>query len=121
MSTRLMSILHGRSHAITPFRRLVIDLMHFSKKVPTFTLERRMNLAEVVAARRACQCRPNWTAIFIKAFGIVAARYPELRFSYMTFPWPRLYEHAHSIATMVIDREVDGEKMVLYGHIPRPE
>ena len=43
------------------------------------TIDRRMKLAALVAARRACLPRPSWSAIFIKAFAIIAARTPELR------------------------------------------
>jgi hypothetical protein len=111
----------GRSHAISPFRRLVNDLMHFSRKVPSVTIERRLNLSAVVSARLACAARPCWSAIFIKGFALVTRRYPEFRLSYMSFPWPRLYEHPHHIATLNIEREVDGEKMVVCAQVPSPD
>jgi hypothetical protein len=111
----------GRSYPITRFRRLVIDLMHFSQKVPSVTAERRMDLAAVVAARAKCNPRPCWSAIFTKAFAKVAADRPEFRRSYMSFPWPRLYEHPYNIATLNVSREVNGEQIILYAHIRRPE
>src|ERR1043166_1797802 len=116
-----MSSATGRSLPVSYFRRLVTDLMHFSAKVPSVTLERRMDLARLVAARQASTPAPTWSAIFTKAFALVAARTPPLRTSYLTFPCPRFYEHATSIATLNIDRQLADERVVLYAHIPSPE
>ena len=74
-----MSQATGRYFAVSDFRRLVTDLMHFSAKVPNVTVERRMKLASLVAARHACSVPPTWSAIIAKAHGLVAARTPALR------------------------------------------
>jgi hypothetical protein len=111
----------GRSYAVSHFRRLVVDLMHFSAKVPSITIERQMDLSALVAARDLCQPPPTWSAIFTKAYAMVAARRAELRTSYMTFPWPRFYEHPCNIATLNIDRQLATERVVLYAHVVRPE
>ena len=45
--------MHSRTskyHSVSYFRRLVVDLMHFSAKVPSATIERRMNLARLIEA-----------------------------------------------------------------------
>jgi hypothetical protein len=111
----------GKSYPVSYFRRLVIDLMHFSAKVPSVTIERRMDLAPLVAAREACTPAPSWSAIFTKAYAMVAARTAALRTSYMTFPWPRYYEHPGNIATLNIDRRLADERVVLYVHVVSPE
>lgn len=111
----------GKSVSITPFRRMVIDLMHFSAKVPTVTLDRRMKLGPLVAARKRCTPRPMWTSMFIKAYALVAARQPLLRRSYMSFPWARFYEHPRSIASVNISRRVGDENIVLQAMIRSPE
>ena len=111
----------GKYAPVSLFRRLVVDLMHFSAKVPGVTLERRMNLARLVAARQACSPQPAWSVIFTKAFAIVAARTPALRTSYLTFLRPRFYEHFNNIATINIDRQLANERIVLYAHIIEPE
>jgi hypothetical protein len=111
----------GKYVPISYFRRLVADLMHFSAKVPTATIERHMDLAVLVAARRACTPSPTWSAIITRAYSLVAARTPPLRTAYLTFPWPRLFEHAVNSATLNVDRQVAGERVVLYAQIPRPE
>ncbi|MEI7686737.1 MAG: 2-oxo acid dehydrogenase subunit E2 [Planctomycetota bacterium] len=111
----------GIYRPVSRFRRLVADLMHFSAKVPSVTLERRMNLAPLVAARQNCDPSPTWTAIITKAYAVVAARTPALRTAYLTFPWPRFYEHAANIATLHLDRQLADERVVLYVHIESPE
>ncbi len=80
-----------------------------------------MDLADLVAARQACAPPPTWTGLFTRAFAVVAARTPALRTSYLTFPWPRFYEHPGNIATINIDRQLSGERVVLYAHVPSPE
>src|SRR5260370_22772093 len=111
----------GRNIAISPFRRLVIDLMHFSQKVPSVTVDRRMNLTRLVAARQACLTRPTWYTLFTKAYAIVAARTPELRRSYLRYSWPHLYEHPRNIATLNLERTHGDEKVVIYALIRGPE
>jgi len=111
----------GRSLSISPFRRLVTDMMQFSCKVPAVTVDRRMNLAALVAARQVCTPRPSWAVIFAKAFALVARSNPELRRSYMTFPWARFYEHPSSIVALNVEREFRGELLVTQCLIRRPE
>jgi hypothetical protein len=116
-----MSKPQGRIIPISPFRRLVIDLMAFSQRVPTVTVDRRMNLSRLVAARQLCSPRPTWTALFAKAYALVAAREPLLRRCYMGFVLPRFYEHPKNIATLNIGRRVANEDVVLHAHVRSPE
>jgi hypothetical protein len=116
-----MTKLRGKDVPISAFRRLVIDLMHFSGRVPTVVLDRRMDLGPLVAARSNCVPKPTWTAIFIKAYAIVAARQPLLRRCYMEFPWPRFYEHPKNIVTLNVSRTVAGEDIVLQDQVRSPE
>ena len=112
----------GRSLAISPFRRLIVDLMHFSQKVPAVAVDRRMHLAELAAARAGCSRRIPWTVIFAKAFALAARRRPEMRQSYMPWPWPRLYENPYSTVALNVNRTVPGgEAVVVQCLIKRPE
>jgi len=111
----------GRYYSVSYFRRLVADLMQFAAAVPSVTIERQMDLSLLVAARQACTPSPTWSAIFMKAYAIVSARMPELRTSYMKFPWPKFYEHPTNIATLNVDRLLAEERVVLQVHIPSPE
>ena len=117
----MMSKQSGRNLPLSPFRRLVVDLMHFCQKVPGATVERPMNLGSLLAARQACVPRPSWCAIFVKAMSIVAARRPELRRAYMPLPWPHLYEHHVNIANFTIERRFQEEDVVFFVQVRSPE
>src|SRR5262245_12643327 len=98
----------GRSLPLSDTRRFICDLMHATQRVPRAALRRRMQLAPVIAARRAARPRPSWAAILLKAYAFVADARPELRRVYMPFPRPHLYEHPVNIASVAIERQIDG-------------
>jgi hypothetical protein len=102
-------------------RRLVGDLLHFARQVPSVPVQRRMALRPVVEARRNCLERPSWVALFAKAFSLVAAETPPLRQAYLKFPWPHLYEAPFSVATVAIEREYQGEPAVFFAQIRSPD
>ena len=111
----------GRSLPLSPARRLIGDFLHAARKVPSVPVQRRMNIAPLVAARAQAEPRPSWCALFTKAFGMVAAARPELRRAYLTFPWPHLYEHPVSIASIAVERRIGDEDAVLFAQIRGPE
>jgi hypothetical protein len=111
----------GRNLPLSPPRRLIGDLMHFAQKIPTVPVQRRMKLGAVVAARAVAAPRPSWCSIFTKAYGFVAAARPELRRSYLSFPWPHLYEHSVNVATVAVERRFGDEGAVLFAPIRQPE
>lgn len=116
-----MSRSAGKSLSISPFRQLVIDLMELSSHVPSVCADRRMDLSPLAAARAACTPRPSWCALFAKAFAILGRQHPELRRSYLKFPWPRFYEHPHNIASLNVEREEADENVIVYCLIRSPE
>lgn len=116
-----MSKPRGRTVAITPYRQLVCDLMHFSAQVPAVCAERRMNLTELVQSRSRTPSKPSYTTIFAKAYGILSREYPELRRSYLKLPWPRFYEHPHSIVALNVERRLPEEDVVLFCLVRAPE
>lgn len=101
--------MRGRPIRLSLPRRMVIDLLHFAAAVPTIPVQRQMSLGPLVAARAACRERPRWTAIFAKAYSIVAWEFPELRRAYLGGLWPHLYEFPTSVASIVVEREYKGE------------
>jgi hypothetical protein len=111
----------GRRIGLSLPRRFICDLLYFAKRIPSVPMQRRMNLADVVAVRRSWTQRVSWCAIFMKAFAIVAARRPELRRAYMSYPWGSIYEHPANIASIGVEREYLGEPGVFFGQISQPE
>jgi hypothetical protein len=111
----------GRWLPLSPFRRLVADLMHFSQQVPAVAADRRMDLSPLRAARQASASRPSWTVLFARAYGLLSRAYPELRRCYLKFPWPHLYEHPHAVVALNVERRLPGEDVVLFCLIRGPE
>lgn len=112
--------MRGRSIRLSRARKLVIDFLHFAAGVPTVPVQRRMGLQPVIEARAALADRPAWTAIMVKAFAIVSAEVPELRRAYCKFPTPHLYEVPTPVASVVVERDYEGEKAILIGRIKDP-
>lgn len=113
--------MRGRAIRLSAARRLVGDLMWFSISVPRVTVQRRMNLEAILAARRSLQTRPSWTAIFLKGYALLSRETPELRRAYVKLPWPQLYEYPASVASVAHEREFEGERAVLLSRIKGPE
>src|SRR5438105_4804016 len=99
----------GRRLPLSPPRRLTGDLLHFAARVPAVLMQRRMRLGELVAARAELAPAASWSAIFLKAYGAVAAVRPELRRCYQPWPLPHLYEHPVNVASLAVERQVGGE------------
>jgi hypothetical protein len=118
---RVMAKEVGRSFPLSPFRSLVTDLMAFSQKVPAVTIDRRMDLSALVAARQNCAARPSWCVVFAKAFALVARSHRHLRRAYMSFPWGRLYEHPYSTVALNVERQVGDESIVTQCLIKQPD
>lgn len=80
-----------------------------------------MSLAEVAEARAQARPRPGWCALFVRAFGLVAQRRPELRWAYIPWPWPHFYEHPHNVAAVAVERRIGNEDAFLIAHLRSPE
>lgn len=88
--------------------------------MPQGVIGRRIDLSALLSARKRTGSRIPITAFFIKAWAEVARDLPELRRSYVTIPWPHLHEHATSVASLMVEREIDGEKVLFPARIKHP-
>ena len=111
----------GKDLPLTPGRRLVAELMHHARKVPSLPLARPCNISALVAARRQATPTVSWLAIFLKAYALVARDIPEVRRAWIPFPYARIYEHPTSEAAVLIEREYEGESIVFGAKIRGPE
>ena len=116
-----MGKVRGTYRPLSPSRQLVIDLLEFARRVPSVPVQRRIPLGELIRLRSRATPRPSWCAILTKAYARVAARTPALRRAYMPYPWPRLYEHPHSIASIAIERLCGGEPGLFFAHVRSPD
>jgi hypothetical protein len=105
--------MRGTVRKISHPRRLVIDLMHASIRVPFVSLQRNLNVRQLTEARALVAQPPGWAAIFVKAFSLVAKDQPLLRTLYAKWPWPHFYELPRSVGMIAIARVEDGQDCVL--------
>lgn len=104
--------MRGRAVKLSLRRRTVADLLYFGKKIPTVPVERLMGISALQTALANCAARPRWSAIFTKAFALVARDMPELRRAHLSLPFPHLYEYPVSVANLAIERDFGGETAV---------
>lgn len=109
----------GRWIPLSPARKMVMEILHHARKVPSLPLSRLTDVSRLAEARQ--EAGVSWTAIFMKAYGLVAERYPALRQTYMPLPWPHIYEHPFSLCALMIEREHAGETILLGSKIRAPE
>jgi hypothetical protein len=106
---------------VSPARRLVLELLHHARKVPSLPLAKTFDLADLAAARGEASSPPSWVAIFMRAYGLSAENHPELRRAFIRWPLPHFYEHPHSECAVLIEREHHTEQIVLGAKIRAPE
>jgi hypothetical protein len=80
--------------------RYLCDTLSLARPSPTVRIQRRISLADVAVARALAFPCPSWQAVFLKAFAHVSAANPLLRRCFLSWPWPRVYEHSETIATV---------------------
>ena len=111
----------GTTIPLSNGRRAIAAFLEYSRQIPTIPVNLRINVKSLAQARSESDSSVSWTAIFIRAYGIVSAQFPELRRSWISWPYPYLYEHPHSTCAVAVERDWDGEKVVLKGLIRAPE
>ena len=89
------------------------DYMWAASGIARVDVTRRVAFHDLISVRSTLRNPPTWTAIFVKAFAIVAAEIPELRRVYMRLPWPHLYEYTDSTVVVAQERKIMGDTGVL--------
>ena len=110
----------GRIIPLSLNRIAICDMLRLAHMTPTVPVQKQMGLAAVVTARARHLRRPSWSAIFTKAYGLLAAETPELRRAYVKLMRHQLYEYPTSVAGIAIEREEEGEKGVFLAKIKHP-
>jgi hypothetical protein len=113
--------MRGTIRKISLPRRLIVDLMHASMRVPFVSLRRNLDIRTLAEARAAAVERPGWAAIFAKAFSLVARDEPVLRTLFVDWPWSYFYELPRSVGMIAIARKENGEDCVLPQKVAAPD
>jgi hypothetical protein len=111
----------GKTIPLSLPRRLIGDMLHFAHRIPSVPVQRLMNLSPLHDARNQTIPRVSWCVLFLKGYAKVATQIPPLRRAYLPFPYPRLYEHQYSKASVALERDYQGEEAVFFCHFRNPE
>lgn len=116
------SLRGGRQRFFVPrSRRLTCDVLHFHCQVPLCPHHRMINLASLELLRKSLPIRVSWPVLYLKAYGLLSRDYPVLRQTWMSFPWPTIYQHECSVGMLAIQREYKGEPWLFWGRFESPE
>lgn len=102
-------------------RRLTCDVLHFHGQVPLCPHHRMCHLGPLDAIRKACPVRVSWPVLFLKAYSLLARETPVFRQTWLSFPWPTIYQHDTSVGMLAIQREYQGEPWLFWGRFSSPE
>lgn len=102
-------------------RKWMADMLHFSHRVPVVAAERILRVRATVEARKKTGLAVSWGAMMVKTMALVSQRLPEMRRAYLPYPWPRVYEAPYSVASVILDREYEGEHATLMAPVLYPE
>ncbi|MGL6075836.1 MAG: hypothetical protein ACRC8S_16900 [Fimbriiglobus sp.] len=97
------------------------DLLHFAHRIPTVPVERKVNIASLVQARRLSNFQTRWVSVFLKAYALVAVNRPKLRQAYLSWPWAHLWQHPVNVVSVAITRDYHGEPAVFFAKLREPE
>lgn len=111
----------GRRFRIPASRRLTFDLLWFNRSIPLCGHDRQMPLTELADARTRSTVRISWPALFIRAFSLVAQKYPELRQTWYRWPVAHIYQHPVNVATITVHRDWKDAAWLFWGKIKEPE
>jgi hypothetical protein len=117
----MKKVTRGRYLPLSLPRRIICDFLHFGQKIPTVPVQRVMNLASLRETRARAPRAISWTILFTKAYAVLARELPVLRQSFLTFPWERVYEHPVSYPSIGVERDYQGEKIILGCRLREPE
>ncbi|MFL5342062.1 MAG: hypothetical protein ACJ8F7_18105 [Gemmataceae bacterium] len=104
-----MAKVNGSFVSLSLPRRMIGDFLSGTRQMPLVTGQRRLRLAEVIAARHAAKPRPSWAALTVKAYAAVCARNSRLRRTFVSWPWSRLFQYDEPIISLVVERDYHGE------------
>ncbi len=111
----------GRNLQFSVARRLIIDYVWASADMARVNVTRRVKLSDLISVRRVLADPPSLTAIFVKAFALVAVETPELRRVYMKWPWPHLHEYADNTVNIAHEVQIMGDIGILPLRLRQPE
>ena len=111
----------GTTRAIGRQRAIVLDVVRYAAKVPSFPVERHVDIQALASLRERSPSRISWTALFARAYGLASREHSQLREIYVAWPWPRVYTSPDCVLSLAVNRQMpDGERL-FFGRIHSPD
>lgn len=113
-------------------RAIVLDVVRWSRRVPSFPVEQTWDVNELSRLRNRCNSQPDqtadsdprfpahrvsWAALFLRAYALACRDYAPLRQSYHGFLWGRIYQSAHVGIAISVNRRVDDHDQLYFGRL----
>lgn len=111
----------GKSQLIGRDRALVLDVIHCASKVPSFPVERMMDVGAIDAARQRIQPRISWTAVFCRAYGLASRDHSQLRQMYLAWPLPRMFQSPQCVIAIAVNRQMQAGERLFFGRVFDPD
>jgi hypothetical protein len=111
----------GKRIKMSNGRRLVGDVIEMANKMPLAAFSGDFDTGIVHSFRRQTRPKVSWNVLYMKAYAAVCKNNPELRRSYVSFPWGHFYEHGPVVCLMTIAREYQGEERLFFARFNRPD
>lgn len=113
--------LDGKFRNLGSDRAIVLDVLRLAKKVPSFPVEKWFDLGEVAKARQNAPVRISWVTLFARAYGLASRDVPELRRTFVAFPWPHFYQSKECVLSVAINRKIDDRDRLFFGRVHSPD
>ena len=111
----------GKSRLVTPDRATVCDLLHAARGIPFIPVAKTLCVPGLDALRQQFQPKIAWAVLLMKAYSIVATRWPQLRQVYVRRPWPHIYEHKDNVCQLAVSRQHEGKDRLFFARFSSPE
>lgn len=111
----------GTMRRIGSDRSIVLDVLHCASKVPSFPVERKIDVSLIEAARQDTRLRISWTAIFCRAYGLASREHSQLRLMYLSWPWPRMYQSPRCVIAIAVNRRLPEGERLFFGRVSNPD
>lgn len=112
----------GKIRSIGQDRAIVLDVVRYASKVPSFPVERSVDVRQVADLRQTAPQRVSWTTLFVRAYGLASREHAVLRQIYVVWPWPRIYQSPTCVISLAVNRsEPNGSERLYFGRIHSPD
>lgn len=112
----------GTTKSVGQDRAIVLDVVRYAAKVPSFPVERWVDISNVANLRQQSPVRVSWTALFIRAYGLASRQHAQLRQIYVPWPWPRIYQSPDCVISLAVNRtQPNGNERLYFGRVFSPD